>query len=98
MSEIHLNDIIIRPVVTEKTNAQMETSGVYTFEVDRRANKMRIKEAIETLFEVTVQKVHTSVMPAKMGRRQRKRFIRKSEWKKAIVTLAPGQSIDLFSV
>jgi large subunit ribosomal protein L23 len=98
MAEIHLNDIIIRPVVTEKTNAQMETGSVYTFEVDMRANKLRIKEAVETLFEVTVQKVHTSVMPAKMGRRQRKRFIRKSEWKKAIVTLAPGQSIDLFSV
>ena len=97
MSEIHLNDVIIRPVVTEKSNAQIEIANVYTFEVDIRANKNLVKEAVESLFNVSVLQVHTAIMPAKLGRRQRKVFIRKSEWKKAIVTLAPGQSIDLFS-
>jgi len=97
MSEIHLNDIIVRPVVTEKTNGQIESGNVYTFEVDIRANKNLVKEAVQTLFNVEVLRVRVAVMPAKMGKRQRKLFIRKSEWKKAIVTLAPGQSIDLFS-
>ncbi len=96
MSELHLNDVIIRPVITEKTSAQTDTQNVYTFEVDLRANKPLIREAVEAAFGVEVLSVHTTVMPAKMGRRLRKRFIRKSEWKKAIVTLAPGQSIDLF--
>jgi large subunit ribosomal protein L23 len=97
MSELHLNDVIVRPVVTEKTAAQGETGSVYTFEVDMRANKNAVREAIEAIFGVNVEQVRTSVMPAKMGRRLRKRFIRKSEWKKAVVTLAAGQTIDLFS-
>lgn len=96
MSELNLHDIIVRPVVTEKTQAQTDAHNMYTFEVDVRANKPQIKEAVEAIFGVTVLDVHTAMMPAKLGKRQRKSFIRKSEWKKATVTVTPGQSIDMF--
>jgi large subunit ribosomal protein L23 len=95
MSELHLYDIIRRPVVTEKTTHLTDRNNVYVFEVDVRANKPRIKEAVEAVFGVNVLKVRTAVMPAKRGRRMRKTFIRTKEWKKAFVTVAPGQSIDL---
>lgn len=96
MSELHIHDVLIRPVVTEKTQILTSDHNVYCFEVDPRANKPIIKEAVETLFGVQVLNVRTAVMPAKMGHRQRKTYIRKSEWKKAVVTVAPGQTIDLF--
>ena len=96
--EIHLYDIIRRPVITEKTDQLTEELNVYVFEVDIRANKPMIKEAVESIFDVDVVKVRTAIMPAKMGRRLRKVFIRKKEWKKAYVTVAPGQNIDLFGI
>lgn len=96
MSELHLYDVIVRPVVTEKTQGLTDDHNVYVFEVDMRANKPLIKEAVETIFGVSVVKVRTTVMPAKHGRRLRKTYIRAKEWKKAMVTVAPGQSIDLF--
>ncbi|MBN1427910.1 MAG: 50S ribosomal protein L23 [Anaerolineae bacterium] len=95
MSELHLYDIIRRPVVTEKTTQLTDRNNVYVFEVDVRANKPLIKEAVEAAFGVNVLKVRTAVMPAKRGRRMRKTFIRTKEWKKAFVTVASGQSIDL---
>ena len=96
--EIHLYDIIRRPVVTEKSEEMADDLNVYVFEVDMRANKPMIKEAVETVFDVDVLKVRTAVMPAKQGRRLRKTYIRKKSWKKAIVTIAPGQRIDLYGV
>jgi len=96
VSELHIHDVIVRPVITEKTQQQTSDHNVYSFEVDMRANKPMIKEAVETLFGVEVLQVRTAVMPAKMGHRQRKIYIRKSEWKKAVVTVAPGQTIDMF--
>jgi large subunit ribosomal protein L23 len=96
--EVHLYDIIRRPVVTEKSEEMADEMNVYVFEVDMRANKPMIKEAVETVFDVDVVKVRTAVMPAKRGRRLRKTYIRKKAWKKAIVTVAPGQGIDLFGV
>jgi large subunit ribosomal protein L23 len=96
MSELHLYDVIRRPVISEKTTAQASDHNVYVFEVDTRANKPLIKEAVEAIFGVSVLKVRTAVMPAKRGRRMRKSFIRTKEWKKAFVTVAPGQSIDLY--
>ena len=98
MSEIHVYDIIRRPVITEKTDYQSEQLNQYSFEVDKRATKQQIKEAVEVVFDVDVEKVRTAIMPAKRGRRLRKTIIRKKEWKKAIVTLSVGQSIDLFDV
>jgi large subunit ribosomal protein L23 len=96
VTELHIHDVIVRPVITEKTQAATDERNVYSFEVDMRANKPMIKEAVETLFGVEVLKVRTAVMPAKIGLRQRRRFIRKSQWKKAVVTVAPGQTIDMF--
>ncbi|HPV08829.1 MAG TPA: 50S ribosomal protein L23 [Aggregatilineales bacterium] len=95
---LHLYDVLRRPVITEKSTRLTDENNVYVFEVDLRANKAQIAEAVETIFDVDVVKVNTAVMPAKMGRRLRKRYIRKKEWKKAYVTVAPGQSIELFGV
>lgn len=98
MSELHLYDVIRRPVVTEKSDGLSADLNVYTFEVDPRANKAQIKDAVETIFDVEVVKVRTVVMPQKMGRRLRKTYIRRSEWKKAYITVASGQRIDLFGI
>jgi large subunit ribosomal protein L23 len=98
MAGIHVYDVIVRPVVTEKTNIMADDHRHYTFEVDSRANKIQIKEAVEVVFNVQVLKVATMVMPAKRGQRGRRIYQRKKAWKKAVVTLAPGQSIDLFNL
>jgi large subunit ribosomal protein L23 len=92
---MHVYEVIKRPIDTEKTRYQTE-DGKYTFEVDRRANKHRIKEAVEEIFDVEVLSVNTIIMPAKRGRYGRRIVIRKPVWKKAIVTLAPGERIDIF--
>ena len=98
MPEIHLYDIVRRPIITEKTDYQSDVLNQYSFEVDKRATKQQIKEAVEAIFDVDVAKVRTMIMPAKMGQRLRKKMVRKKEWKKAIVTLAEGESINLFDV
>jgi large subunit ribosomal protein L23 len=101
MPELHIYDVIRRPVVTEKSSVQAE-AGQYVFEVAQNANKIQIKEAIEVLFStqnapVEVAKVNTMVMPAKRGVRGRNEYVRSRQWKKAIVTLAKGK-IELFNV
>ncbi|MDI6901244.1 MAG: 50S ribosomal protein L23 [Anaerosomatales bacterium] len=86
--------IIIRPVVSEKSYGQMELNR-YTFEVDKRASKPAIAQAVEEIFGVRVAKVNTMNVPGKPRRlRYNKGFTR--SWKKAIVTLAEGDTIDLF--
>lgn len=97
MPELHIYDIIRRPVITEKATVQADELNQYVFEVDRKANKLQIKEAVEVIFEVSVTKVRTMVQPAKRGQRGRDRIMRTRAWKKAIVTLAPGDEIDLFN-
>jgi large subunit ribosomal protein L23 len=96
--ELHLYDIIRRPIITEKGNKAAEFLNQYTFEVDVRANKIQIKDAIELIFDVDVLRVNTVVMPPKRGRRGRKFYIRESKWKKAVVTVARGQQINLFNL
>ena len=98
MAELHLYDVIRRPVITEKSNIQADEQNQYVFEVEQRANKVQIKEAVERIFDVNVVKVNTMMMPAKRGRRGRKVYVRAKPWKKAVVTLAPGQEITLFNV
>ena len=98
MAELHLYDIIVRPIVTEKSNMLSEQLNKYVFEVAPEANKRQIKEAIETIFDKKVRKVNTLVMPAKRGMRGRKTYLRSKQWKKAIVTLEPGETIELFNV
>lgn len=98
MAEIHLYDILKRPVVTEKSAIQSDELNQYVFEVAHGANKIQIQEAVELIFEVTVLKVNTMVQPAKRGRRGRNWYLRSREWKKAIVTVAPEDKIELFNL
>ncbi|MFZ0545150.1 MAG: 50S ribosomal protein L23 [Candidatus Promineifilaceae bacterium] len=94
---MHWREIIRRPVITEKSNILAGEFNQFTFVVDSRANKLQIREAIELAWpNVSVEKVRVANMPAKRARRWRRITVRKAGWKKAIVTLAPGQTIDLF--
>lgn len=93
------SEILIRPRITEKVNTQMEHMNRYTFVVDKRANKDEIKNAVEEFYSVKVANVNTSVVPAKNKSRFTKTgFVsgRKQGFKKAIVTLVEGDTIDLF--
>ncbi len=91
-------DILRRPIITEKSNYQSGVLNQYAFEVDRVATKAQIKEAVEMLFNVTVNRVNVLNMPAKRSikGRSRRLVVRRSGYKKAIVTLASGDTIDVF--
>lgn len=91
-------DVLRRPIITEKTAFQSGSLNQYAFEVHPEANKQDIREAVEILFDVTVEKVNVMNQPAKIARslRNRRMQVRRSGYKKAIVTLAPGDSIDVF--
>ena len=101
MSARDIRMLIERPVITEKSAALKEANNRYVFRVDTRANKRQIKEAIEALFEVKVLDVRTAIFRGKpavvMNRAGRFAGV-KTNWKKAYVTLAEGQTIDLFDV
>jgi large subunit ribosomal protein L23 len=98
MAELHLYDILRRPVVTEKSAVQSDELNQYVFEVAQEANKIQIKEAVEVIFDVDVLKVRTMIQPAKRGRRGRNWYLRSRQWKKAIVTLPEDQKIELFNL
>jgi large subunit ribosomal protein L23 len=96
-----LADVLVRPVITEKVNNQMERSGRYSFVVDKKANKLEIKKAVEEFYGVKVEDVNTIVVPGKRKARFTKAgFIQgiKPSYKKAVIKLAEGESIDLFSM
>ncbi len=93
---MHVYDVIKRPIVTEKSNAQADANKQYTFEVDRRANKMQVKDAVETAFSVKVLDVNIINIPPKKGRYGRLMVTKKPTFKKAVVKLAPGSSIQFF--
>src|SRR5215467_6401648 len=95
---LHLYDIIKRPIITEQSTLMASELNQFAFEVNLNANKIQIKEAVETIFNVDVVKVSTMIQPLKRGRRGRKFYQRSAEWKKAIVTLPKGQTISLFNV
>lgn len=88
------HQIIIRPLITEK-NTNLMALNKYSFAVDRGANKMQIKQAVESIFNVSVTAVHTMNVRGKM-RRRGLRYGYTADWKKAIVTLAEGDRIELF--
>lgn len=98
MAELHIYNVLVRPVVSEKTAVLSDELHQYVFEVAENANKIQIKEAVEVIFEVDVLKVHTMVVPAKRGRRGRNWYLRSRQWKKAIVTLPQDQTIELFNL
>ena len=94
-----LSDVLIKPIVSEKANKQAEKMNRYSFVVDRKANKLEIKKAVESFYGVQVQDVNTIVVPSKAKARYTKAgFIvgRKPAKKKAIVTVAEGETIDLY--
>ena len=92
--EINTWSVLLKPVVTEKTTF-LTGQNKFVFEVDLRANKMQIKEAVEKAFDVTVVHVNTMVVRGKVKRFGRG-FGQQPDRKKAVVTLAPGDSIELF--
>ena len=88
-------DIIKRPLITEKTSIQKEDYNQMSFEVDRKANRVEIKRAIENIFNVNVATVRT--MQIKGKTKQRGRIVgKRRNWKKAVVKLMPGERIDFF--
>ncbi len=94
------SDILIKPVLTEKANAQQDKLRRYAFKVAKKANKLEIKKAVESFYGVTVINVNTSVSPGKNKSRFTKAGVisgRKPGYKKAFVTVAEGENIDLYS-
>ena len=91
-------EIIRRPIITEKTNYLSSYLNQYVFEVDSRATKTAIKEAIETIFDVKVTRVNVMNVPATQSRNMRSRQMRTrtNAYKKAVVTLAEGERIPIF--
>lgn len=87
--------VVIRPLVTEQGMHFANVCGAYSFEVARRANKAQIKQAIERLYNVKVDKVRTANRKGKLRRRGRN-FGKTPDWKKAVVYLEPDYHIDLF--
>jgi large subunit ribosomal protein L23 len=90
---MHVREVLRRPLITEKSTDLAEFVNQYAFEVDRRANKHMVRDAVETSFDVTVLKVRIMNNPARIGRRGRRVIIKKPAWKKAIVTLKQGDRI-----
>ena len=95
MGELSPYQIVKRPVITEKSNFAT-ANNQYTFEVNRRANKTQIRDAIEHIFKVDVIGVRVINVAPKYGRWGRRRVSRSSAWKKAVVTIAPDQRIEIF--
>ena len=92
-------DVLVRPLVTEKSNRQSNSLGQYVFVVENSATRTMVKDAVETLFDVTVARVNILNAPAKRSRRTRSRrlLVRRSAFKKAIVTLAEGSKpLEIF--
>ena len=91
-------DVLVRPLVTEKSSYQSTKLKQYSFVVANKATKNMVKDAIETLFDVNVERVNIINTPAKRGRRSRSRrnLVRRPGYKKAIITLADGDVLDIF--
>ena len=90
-------DVILSPVVSEKSYDLIEHNNTYTFVVDPRANKTEIKQAVQSIFDVTVTRVNTQ---NRKGKVKRTGYVmgKRKDVKRALVTLAPGDEIDLFGV
>ncbi len=91
---MHLYEVLRRPLITEK-NAMLQAQGKYAFEIAKEANKQQIKQAVEKAFKVEVRAVNVMTVPGKTRRVGRQQVLTQS-WKKAIVTLKPGDKIEFF--
>lgn len=90
---MNLHQVVKRPLITEKMTA-LAGQRKYAFQVDPRANKLQVKEAVEALFKVKVHRVNMITIPGQ-SRRLRHGWVKESPWKKAIVTLEEGHKIQL---
>ncbi|MBM3440611.1 MAG: 50S ribosomal protein L23 [Bacteroidetes bacterium] len=93
-------EILIKPILSEKSNRLTEKRNTYAFRVNRKANKLEIKKAVETFYGVNVAEVRTIVVPSKAKSRFTKAGVvsgRKPAYKKAYVTVAEGENIDLYA-
>ena len=91
--------VLVKPIITEKAEGLSDSLNQYSFVVDRRANKIEIRKAVEEMYGVTVDSVNTMIMPAKTkNRTTRSGYVRGrvSAYKKAIITLTEGEEIDFF--
>jgi large subunit ribosomal protein L23 len=91
--------ILIKPVITEKSSKLSDKANTFTFVVNKNANKIEIRKAVEDMFKVSVANVNTAIMPGKPKSRSTKTTIvrgTKSAYKKAFVTLTPGETINIF--
>jgi large subunit ribosomal protein L23 len=94
----NLYEVLRRPLVTEKSNYQLTDLRQYVFEVPNDVTRTMVKEAVEKIFDVTVERVNIINVPAKQSRRARSRrlLVRRPGYKKAIITLAPDDRIPFF--
>ena len=92
---MHLEQILIKPLLTEKSSIETENTNRYVFKVQPKANKYQIKDAVERMFDVKVINVKTAVLPGKVKRAGRS-IKKSSSWKKAYVKIQDGQKIELF--
>jgi large subunit ribosomal protein L23 len=91
----NIHEVIVRPVITEKSTEQLDRNHAYTFVVDKSANKFEIAQAVETLFNVKVDSVRTMQYRGK-ERRVGRHVGRRAAWKKAVVKLREGDTIEIF--
>jgi large subunit ribosomal protein L23 len=97
---MRLSEVLIKPIVTEKSNKLSDSSRTYAFRVGRKANKLEIKKAVQDFYGVTVVDINTVVVPGKAKSRFTKAGVisgRKPAYKKAYVKVAEGETIDLYA-
>lgn len=92
---MHIEEVLIKPLLTEKSSMETEKTNRYCFKVQRKASKFQVKDAVEKMFDVKVVNVRTSVTPGKV-KRAGKALKKSSSWKKAYVKIADGQKLELF--
>jgi large subunit ribosomal protein L23 len=97
---MRLAEILLKPILSEKSNKLQEKRGIYSFKVARKANKLEIKNAVQSFYGVNVAEVRTMVVPSKSKSKMTKSGVisgRKPGYKKALVTVAEGETIDLYT-
>jgi len=95
-----MKEVLVKPVVTEKSTALQDNLQQYVFVVNKAANKIEIKDAVESMFGVTVESVNTTIIPSKEKSRFTKSGLitgRKKAYKKAFITLVDGDEIDIYA-
>lgn len=92
---MYVEQVLVKPLLTEKSSVMTEKTNRYSFKVLRKANKYQVKEAVEKMFDVKVVDVKTVVVPGKV-KKSGKSLKKSSSWKKAYVKIADGQNLELF--